>query len=187
MNDGRFFDVVINNAFDPDDYLFRADNDGYLLYMGRMTPRKGLEVVAELAKRHVVLSAGQGEPIPGVEHVGVVRGAVKAALLAGARAVLVPTIYLEPFGGVAVEAMLSGTPVIASPFGAFSETVAPGISGYRCHTLAEFLQAAEAVDELDPKQIREWALNRYTLNVCAPQYDQWLGRLSTLYGAGWYS
>jgi hypothetical protein len=186
VTDGRWFDTVIPNAFDPADYTVNADKDDYLLFMGRLTARKGLEVVAELAKHHRVLTAGQGEPVAGAEHLGVVRGAAKADLLAGARAVLVPTFYIEPFGGVAVEAMLSGTPVLTSPFGAFSETVADGISGFRCSTLGEFLEAAERVDELDPKSIRRWAEDRYTLAVAGPQYGRWLERLSSLYARGWY-
>lgn len=185
--DGRYFDTVIPNSFDPADYRFEADKGDYLLFMGRLTQRKGLEVVTRLAERYVVVTAGQGEPIPGIQHRGVVRGAEKAALLAGARAVLCPTTYIEPFGGVAVEAMLSGTPVIASPFGAFSETVEHGVSGLLCSTLGEFLDAANRIDDLDPKLVREWALDRFTLEVCAEQYDRWLGRLSTLYGKGWYA
>jgi len=186
LADGRYFDTVIPNSYDPADYLL-ADRPGtYLLFLGRLTARKGLEVVAELAKHHPVITAGQGDPLPGIEHVGVVRGAMKAALIAGARAVLCPTTYIEPFGGVAVEAMLSGVPVITSPFGAFSETVAHGVSGYRCSTLAEYHHAADAVDDLDPKTIRDWAVERYTLDVCARQYDRWLGQLATLYDRGWY-
>lgn len=187
ITDGRWFDLVAPNSFDPDDFVFRADHDGYLLFLGRMSPRKGLPIVAELAKHHRVITAGQGdERVPGAEHVGVVRGREKAELLAGARALICATQYIEPFGGVAVEAMLSGTPVIASPFGAFSETVAHGVTGYRCSTLGEFVGAADRVDDLDPKEVRAWAMGRYTLEVCAPQYDAWLERLGTLYGSGWY-
>jgi glycosyltransferase involved in cell wall biosynthesis len=186
LADGRYYDTVIPNGYDPADYLLADGTGTYLLFMGRLTPRKGLEVVAELAKHHKVITAGQGDPIPGIEHVGVVRGAMKAALIAGARAVLCPTTYIEPFGGVAAEAMLSGVPVITSPFGAFSETVADGISGFRCHTLDQFLRAVDAIDDLDPKCIQEWALDRFTLDVCARQYGRWLGRLATLYDRGWY-
>lgn len=186
LTDGRYFDCVIPNSYDPADYLLADGTGTYLLFMGRLTARKGLEVVAELAKDHKVITAGQGDPLPGVEHVGVVRGAMKAALIAGARAVLCPTTYIEPFGGVAVEAMLSGVPVITSPFGAFSETVADGISGYRCHTLDQFRRAVDAVDDLDPKAVQEWAQDRFTLGAVAPQYDRWLHRLATLYDQGWY-
>lgn len=186
IHNGRWFDAVIPNFFDPDDLEFSADKDDYLLYLGRMTERKGLAVVAELAKHHTVITAGQGDDrVPGATHVGVVRGAEKARLLARARAVLVPTQYIEPFGGVAAEAMLSGTPVITSPFGAFSETVSPDI-GFRCHTLGEFLAAVEHAPELDPKTIREWAMERYTPDACAPGWNQWLGRLASLYDRGWF-
>lgn len=188
INDGRWFDAVIPNFFDPADLEFSADKGNYFLYLGRMTARKGLEVVAELAKHHRVITAGQDiGRVPGAEHVGVVRGAEKAELLARARAVLVPTRYIEPFGGVAAEAMMSGTPVITSPFGAFTETVEHGLNGYCCHTLADFLEAADTVDDLDPKTIRDWALERFTPEAVASQWDRWLRRLATLYEDGWYS
>jgi glycosyl transferase family 1 len=188
IDDGRWFDVSIPNPVDPDDFIFRAEKDdpGYLLFMGRHIPRKGLEVVTEIAKHHRVVTAGQGGPIPGVEYRGVVRGREKAELLAGARAVLVPTQYIPPFEGVNVEAQISGTPVICSPFGVFHETVKQGETGFLCSTLAEFLAAAEAVDDLDPKQIREWAMDRFILDVCAAQYDRWINQLATLYDRGWY-
>jgi glycosyltransferase involved in cell wall biosynthesis len=187
INDGRWFDAVLPNFFDPADLQFSAEKEPFLLYLGRMTARKGLEVVAELAKEYPVVTAGQGaDRVPGATHVGVVRGKEKAELLARARAVLVPTRYIEPFGGVAVEAMMSGTPVITSPFGAFTETVAHGVTGYRCHTRADFLEAADVADDLDPKQIRDWAVERYGAGVVAPQYSRWLDRLATLYDRGWY-
>lgn len=187
INDGRFFDAVLPNFFDPADYDFRADKDDYLLFLGRLTPRKGLAVVAELAEHHWVITAGQGdERVPGAEHVGVVVGDDKRKLLAGARAVIVATSYIEPFGGVAVEAMLSGTPVITTPWGAFSETVVPGV-GFRCSTLLDFQKAAAFADQLLPLQIHNYAKNRYSTAVVAPQYDAWLFKLQSLYGEGWYS
>lgn len=188
VDDGRLYDTVIPNPFDPDDYLFSADKSDYLLFMGRLTPRKGLEAVAQLARHHRVITAGPGDDrVPGAEHAGVVTGLEKAELLAGARALVCYPTYVEPFGGVAVEAQLSGTPVLAVPYGAFPETVKHGETGFLCHTLAELLQAVEDVDRLDPKACREWALSRFTLEVCAPQYDRWLGRLVTLYDRGWFT
>lgn len=184
--DGRWFDIVIPNAFDPADYIAGAGDGGYLLFMGRLTERKGLEVVRQLARDHTVVTAGQGEPLEGVEHLGVLRGTEKAAALAGARTLICATTYIEPFGGVAAEAMLSGTPVLASPFGAFSETVAHGWSGYLCHTLADFRLAAEVVGDLDREAVRQWAAERFTMEVVAPQYDWWLDRLVSLYDKGWY-
>jgi glycosyltransferase involved in cell wall biosynthesis len=187
VTDGRWYDTVIPNAYDPTGYLFSARKEPFLLYMGRMTARKGLGVVADLAKDHFVVTAGPGdERVPGATHAGVVTGREKAELLASATALVAPSIYVEPFGGVAIEAMLSGTPVLASPFGAFTETVTQGVTGWRCHTLAEFHRAAGLASELDPKTIRDHTAERYSLDAVAPRYSWWLDRLAGLYGAGWY-
>lgn len=188
INDGAFYDVVIPNSFDPADFIFREDKEDYFLYLGRLTPRKGLPIVEEIAKRHKVISAGQGDiRIPGVEHQGVVRGKVKAELLAKAKALICPTMYIEPFGGVAVEAQLSGTPVICTDFGAFTETVIHGTTGFRCRTLKEFLEAADSIQDIDPYDAREWAERKYTLDAVAPQWKRWFDQVQTLYGKGWYA
>lgn len=188
VNDGRFFDVVIPNSFDPADFKVKEDKEDYILYLGRLTPRKGLDIVKEVAKHHKVLTAGQGDiRIEGTEHVGVVGGEVKANLIANAKALVCPTTYIEPFGGVAVEAQLSGTPVICTDFGAFVETVVHGVTGYRCRTLREFLNAAENVKTLEVQTIASRARNTYSLEAVAPQWKRWFDQVQTLNGEGWYA
>lgn len=186
--DGRFFDTVIPNAFDPDDYVFKSQKDDYLLYLGRLTERKGMEILRELVKRgHRVVTAGQGDlRIAGAEYVGVVRGVAKAELLANAKALLVPTIYIEPFGGVAIEAMMSGTPVITNDFGAFTETVVSGINGYRCSTMLDYEEAVSVVKYLDHEEIK-FHSDDYSTDVIRYQYEKYFKRLQLLSGAGWYS
>jgi hypothetical protein len=189
-DDIAFFDSVIPNCYDPADFTPSMQDAGYLLYMGRPTPRKGLPIIAEIAARTdlPVLVAGQpGADIPGTKYVGLVTGSEKAQLLAGARALLAPTTYLEPFGGVAVEAMLSGTPVIATDWGGFTETVHHGVSGVRCRTLGEFMTAVERIDTLDRREVLRHATARYTLDVGARMYDTVIRQLSTLHGDGWYT
>jgi hypothetical protein len=184
--DGRNFDTVIPNAFDPEDYRTGKDQ-GYLLYLGRHTARKGTAVVEELAKSgHRVITAGQDGPLEGCEYRGVVVGADKKALLAGATAVLVPTTYIEPFGGVAVEAMMSGVPAITTDYGAFTETVIQGHTGLRCSTLEQFEIAARIAPQLRGKEIRDITKKRFSTGVVAEQYRQWIQRAITLRGNGWY-
>lgn len=188
----RFFDDVIPNCYDPGDLSFSDQVGDYLLFMGRPTARKGLDIIGEIAARssYPVKVAGQpGANIPGTEYVGIVTGGEKAELLAGARALLTPTTYLEPFGGVAVEAMMSGTPVIATDFGAFTETVTHGVTGFRCRMLADFLSAVEDVEELDRNDIASIAAKNYSTERGAVLYSRYLRRLSNLYiktGDGWY-
>lgn len=189
-DDLRFFDDVVPNCFDEKDFDFGDTPGDYLLYMGRPNPRKGLKIVEEIAKRVniPVLIAGQpGEPIPGTEYIGLITGEQKRKVLAGARALLTPTIYLEPFGGVAVEAMLSGTPVIATDYGAFTETVITDVTGYRCRTLRDFLDATELVTDIDRYAVHLHAKERYTLSTGALMYGEYLRTLETLYQDGWYA
>lgn len=187
INDGRFFDCVIPNSFDVADFAFYEEKSDYLLYLGRLTPRKGLAIVEEIAKKHRVVTAGQGdERVPGAEHLGVVKGTDKAMLLAQARGLICPTQYIEPFGGVAVEAMLSGTPVISTDFGAFTETV-DTMNGFKCRTLKDFLYAADNLDGFDSKAIAARARFHYSLEGVAPKWERWFDQVDTLHQNGWYS
>lgn len=187
INDGAFYDAVIPNSFEQKDFKFYPQRNDYILYLGRLTPRKGLAVVEEVAKHHRVITAGQGAiRVSGTEHVGVVRREEKAELIAKAKALICPTTYIEPFGGVAVEAQLSGTPVISTDFGAFTETVNHGVSGFRCRTLKEFLTAAQEVEKLDYKAIQKIAQEKYSLEAVAPQWKRWYNQIETLHGSGWY-
>lgn len=189
INDGAFFDAVIPNSFEQTDFLdWNQKREDYILYLGRLTPRKGLAIVEEIAKNHRVITAGQGDiRIPGAEHVGVVRGEEKANLIGKAKALICPTTYIEPFGGVAVEAQLSGTPVICTDFGAFTETVVHNVTGYRCRTLKEFFNAVNSVDQLDNWGIQLLAQSTYSLEAVAPQWRRWYDQIGTLYGKGWYA
>lgn len=188
ITDGRFFDVVIPNSFDDEDYIYWERKGDYLLYLGRPTERKGLEVVRMMADMgHKIIAAGQGSlDIPGVKHMGVVRGREKAELLANAKALLAPTLYIEPFGGVVVEAMLSGTPVLTTDFGAFTETMRNGIDGFRCHTVGEFNAAVKYLDALCPMEIRKHAESYLTTKI-RHQYENYFERLCLLDDRGWYS
>ncbi len=194
-DDGVFFDTVIPNSFNPDELTFSDEQGEYLLYLGRITQRKGIQIVADVA-RATGLPLRMAGQLDGrldqwdwsgidMQHLGVVLGDDKAKLLAGARCLLAPTLYLEPFGGVAVEAMMSGTPAITTDFGAFTETVTPA-TGFRCSTLADFVRAVDEVDYISRHRCMRLTRERYSTSVVAKQYDAYFARLATLWGDGWY-
>lgn len=188
-DDYRPQDEVIPNAFDPDDFIARPKGDttgenGYLLYLGRMTERKGMDTVRALAamENQLVLTAGQGEiRIPRALHMGVVRGHQKAILLRNAQAVLVPTTYCEPFGGVAVEAMMAGTPSITTDWGAFTETISPR---YRCRTPQEFADAAEqAAIRENRHELQKRTIRRFGIQAVGEQYARYFQRVLDTFGS----
>lgn len=82
--------------------------------------------------------------------------------------------------------MACGSPVISTDWGAFTETVIDGITGYRCHTLLEFINAAEDAKSLDRAAISKYAKDRYGLDAVAKMYDRYFTRLQSLWDKGWY-
>jgi glycosyltransferase involved in cell wall biosynthesis len=188
----KWYWPVIPNAYDLSMFDFQPRKDDYFLYLGRLTSDKGVGLAVDVAKRvgRRLIIAGQGEPTPyladHVEYVGPVNVDERRTLLSRAAALLCPTYYVEPFGGVNVEAQLSGTPVIATDYGAFTETVLHGITGYRCRTMEQFEFAARHVDAIDPHACRTWAMN-FSLERVGGMYEEYFRMLLDLAGDGFYA
>lgn len=183
--DGKFYDAVIPNSYHPAEFPAGDGRGGYVLYMGRVIERKGLEIACETARRadRRLLVAGEGdrELVTYGEYLGNVGPDRRAVLLGGAAAVFVPTLYVEPFGGIAAEAMLTGTPVLTTDWGAFTETVKHGTDGYRCRDLGEFQWALENAHLLNRRRIRQRALGRFSTEVVRWDYERYFERVQGLY------
>ncbi|MFI5779355.1 glycosyltransferase [Nocardia sp. NPDC051570] len=186
---GQFYDAVIPNYFEVEDFPFAEEKDDYFLFIGRLIEAKGYQIAVDACKRlgAKLIVAGAGRPPDYGEYAGVVDVRQRGELMSRARGVFVPSLYLEPFGGVHIEAMLCGTPVITTDWGAFSETVRHGVQGFRCRTLREFCDGAEAADKLDRRAIRDYAVSKFSTEVVARQYDDYFHRLQTLWGDGFYT
>lgn len=185
---GNFFDAVIPGYVDAAEFKQGDGSGDYFFFIGRLIERKGFQIAADVAE-HLgarLLIAGVGTPPSYGEYLGPV-GLDRADLYRNAKAVFVPTTYVEPFGTVNVEAQMCGTPVITTDWGAFTETVVDGVTGFRCRTFGEFVQAAIDAPALDRNVIRERALATYSLEATAPKYERYFNRLLTLWDKGWYS
>ena len=187
--DGVWFDDVIPGYFEVERFPFSAEKDDYYFFIGRLIERKGYSIAVETCKRPGarLLIAGQGTPPEYGEYLGVIGPEERGRIMSRARAVFVPTTYIEPFGNVAVEAQGCGTPVISTDWGAMTETVEHGKTGFRCRMLSEFVEAATKVDQLDYAYIRERAQRLYSLETIAERYDRYFRRLLTLWDRGWYA
>jgi glycosyltransferase involved in cell wall biosynthesis len=172
-------DRVIHHGVDPDQYPVGRGDGGYLLFLGRMTPDKGVREAVSAARaagRHLVIAAKareaaeqryfaeEIEPLldDGVHFVGEVAGEIKLALMAGASALLNPIQWAEPFGLVMIEAMACGTPVIGCPNGAAPEIVDDGRTGFLCSESAALVEAIQRVPDLNRAACRAAVIDRFS-------------------------
>ena len=190
-----WYDAVIPNFFDLKDFEFSAQkkygDDAYFLFLGRLNEGKGIHIakqIAEATKTRLIIAGPGVQELPTelISYVGDVGPAKRRELLRDATATLCPSTFLEPFCGVQIESMLSGTPVISSDRGAFAEYNIQGKTGFRCRTFEQFEWAARHVHEIDPAVCRDWA-EQFSLENIAPKYTDYFQSLKDIYGgAGWY-
>jgi glycosyltransferase involved in cell wall biosynthesis len=193
----RWTDAVIPNYFDLADFKVNTKPGDYFMYLGRIIESKGIGIAVEIAKRTglKLKVAGQGDfkrelgfdPPPNVELVGYLEPEARSEMLRGALALLAPTHYNEPFGGVTVESLLCGTPIITSDWGAFAENNLHGVTGYRCRSLEQFIWAAKNIDKIDRTMCRKFAEMNFSLERVAPMYEEYFNSLKPYFGAkGFY-
>jgi glycosyltransferase involved in cell wall biosynthesis len=187
---GAPFASVVPNAVDLDSLAPNPAThpDGYLLHLGRIHPEKGQHIAIEVAKRtgRRLILAGKVDgrapeyftqrvrPHLGgmVEWVPEATGARRAALLAGAHALLFPVQWEEPFGLAMAEAMASGTPVVATPRGAARELVIPGLTGEFGGDVPGLVAALDRLAGLDRQACARWARTRFHPDLMVDGYER---------------
>lgn len=189
---GNYYDRVIPNYFDPDDFEYSDKKEDYYLYIGRMILRKGVwtAIKATQAIGAKLILAGQQDPEIDIkklpEHcqfVGYADLPKRKELFSKAIATFVPTTYLEPFAGTHIESMLHGTPPITTNFGVFPETIPSvlnGKIGFRCDTLQDFVDSAQKAKGINYKEVRKYG-ERYLMDNVKQQFEKWFQDLFQLY------
>jgi glycosyltransferase involved in cell wall biosynthesis len=181
--------AVIGNPIVVADFPFREEKDDYVLWIGRMTPDKGPHraIAAARAAGVPLVLAGVIQPgqqdffarevaphIDGdrVRFAGEVGGAIKRSLFAGARALLMPIRWEEPFGMVMAEALACGTPVIAFPEGAARELVVEGETGFLVEDEEAMGEMISRLSEIDARDCRRWVAEHCDVDVVAAAYER---------------
>lgn len=118
--------------------------------------------------------------------------AQRKELLSKASVVIVPTLYIEPFGTVHVEALMSGKPVVAPNYGVFTETIPSRLNMGGLYSSiqegADLVTAALNGDMEDPQDIRDYAEDRWDRSAVAPEFTYWIDRCTKVYnGGGFYA
>ncbi|MCY3744459.1 MAG: glycosyltransferase [Candidatus Poribacteria bacterium] len=183
-------DAIIPNPYDISLFDFSVEKDEYLLYLGRILPGKGITEAVEVAERTgmKLIVAGPGDleasigrkPGPNVEVLGYVGADERRNLLSHAKAVLSLARVYETFGGVAIEALISGTVPIVANSGGFLDTIQHGYNGYRVdsNNIDAAVHAVENLDKIDPYVLRDSGL-RFSREYLAPQHNAYLQRIDS--------
>jgi len=180
-------DTVIPNYYDLGDFDYGSTKEDFFLYLGRVVPDKGVAEAVAACKIAGVPLKVVGKPLDRswIESLGAdwqpeVGIAERRELLAKARGVFCLTKYIEPFGGVAVEAAISGTMVIASDFGAFPEHVIQGKTGFRVRDIEQTVGAIRAADQINPADCRQWG-ETFAMNKIWPRYRAYFARVHRIF------
>ena len=187
-----WYHTVIPNYFDTTDFEYSDEKHEYFLFLGRISECKGLHIAIQACEAlgYKLKVAGQG-PIENfksdcIEYIGYADTQTRKKLMKHAKALLIFSDYVEPFGGVTIEAMLSGTPVICPDYGCFVETVPHGLCGFRVRTFDHILFAMKNIHKIRSFECKMWG-ERYSLFNIAPRYEEYFSMLLDLYGEGWYT
>ncbi len=182
-----WFDTVISNGFDPNEFIFNTEKENFVLYFGRIVESKGINLAIQATEKSGdrLILAGPGSlfdlgytSIPShVTCVGLCDAEQRKTLMSKAKAIIGPTHYVEPFGNMVIEGYLSGTPAITSDWGGFTETVVQGVTGYRCREFKEFVYALKNVSSIDPYVCKEWAIKNHSEEVVYKKLDLYFKKI----------
>jgi glycosyltransferase involved in cell wall biosynthesis len=186
---GANWQATVYHGLPSDLFRYQEEPDGYLVFLGRLSPEKRVDRAITIAQRAGLPLKIAAKIYPEerayfqeriapllrasrsfVEFLGEVGGPEKEALLGRARALLFPIDWPEPFGLVLIEAMACGTPVIAWRNGSVPEVITDGLTGYIVDTLEDAVRAVGAVDHLSRRACREAFESRFTATRMTQEY-----------------
>ncbi|MEA2549553.1 MAG: hypothetical protein QOE42_2151 [Chloroflexota bacterium] len=190
--------TVVHNGLTLDASPFGAKRSNALVFVGRVTPEKGIVEAIEIAQRadRPLRIAAKVGPTPKerdfdeavfqpalkaagsrVEFLGELSGTDRDALFAECHAVLMPGSWPEPFGLVAIEALACGAPVLARRVGGLDEIIRDGIDGFFGDDVTQLAFLVDRVDELDRAAIRASVIDRFSATRMADGYEALYARM----------
>ena len=186
---GANWQATIHHGLPRDLHTYCPRADGYLAFLGRMSPEKRVDRAIEIARRsgkklkiaakiypeerayfHETIEPLLQDASSSVEFIGEVGGREKDKFLGHAEALLFPIDWAEPFGLVMIEALACGTPVIGWRMGSVPEVIENGVSGFLVESVEGAVQAVSHLDELSRQTCRERFEQRFDVSRMTRDY-----------------
>jgi glycosyltransferase involved in cell wall biosynthesis len=179
--------ATVYHGLPPDLHSFHPRGGSYLLFLGRISCEKRpdsairvacragvpLRIAAKIDRVDREYFETTIRPLlnhPLIEFLGEVNEQQKQILLGNALALLFPIDWPEPFGLVMLEALASGTPVIARSRGSVPEVLCDGVTGLLCESEDEMVEAVHRVAALDRATCRREFEQRFTVQIMVQNY-----------------
>jgi glycosyltransferase involved in cell wall biosynthesis len=178
---------TVHHGMTADMYRFHPQSEGYLAFLGRISPEKRPDRAIAIAKRlgmplkiaakvdaadsayfQEVIAPLLDDPL--IDFIGEIGDDAKSAFLGGADALLFPIDWPEPFGLVMIEAMACGTPVVAWRCGSTPEVIEPGVTGFLVESDSEADAAVLLARQLDRTGVRRRFDLRFSASAMARRY-----------------
>lgn len=188
--------LVVPNGVSLERFRPGGPREAFALVLARIAPEKGQHLALDAARRAGVPLLLGGEAFPYPEHLRYLEGEVrprldaerrllgavaqpeKSRLLAAARCVVVPSLAPETSSVVAMEALASGTPVVARRVGALPEIVEHGRTGFLVDTVEEMAEAIRDAGRLSSADCRRAAETRFSEGVMVDRYRAAYARIA---------
>lgn len=178
--DGFHFDAVVPIGADEGKFAFNSSPQDYYLYCNRPIPKFGYPIATSActeAKRNLITADFDQTTFAFDDY---------HSLLQNAQAVIMPSQNIDPHGVLAQEAMMCGTPVITSDWGAAAEWVQQGVNGFRCRDYGEYISAIKEVSTINRQEVRQYAEKHFSLQVIKEKHQAFFEQLMQLWTVGFY-
>jgi glycosyltransferase involved in cell wall biosynthesis len=179
--------ATVHHGLPKDLYRPSREPGDYFVFVGRISPEKRVDRAIEIARAcgmrlRVAAKVDAADRAyfereirdlladPLVDYIGEIGEAEKGAFIGGARALLFPVDWPEPFGLVMIEAMACGTPIVAYDCGSVPEVLEHGVTGYIVHDQDEAIEAARRIGAIDRRACRAQFEARFTADRMARRY-----------------
>jgi len=171
-------EYVVYPGFDPDDFLFKKEKSDTALFLGRVIESKGAKLAYDICNevgQDIIFAGPNIMNLPDTKYckfIGFVEPNKRKQLLSDAKFLFAPSLFIEPCNWTAIEAQFSGTPVVSTDFGGFTETVDQAKTGIRCIDPQTMLYAVKNINKMiNPVDCYNHAVSRFTLKQQCDYYE----------------
>lgn len=184
------FIKTIYHGVDIKKLKFRPTPEDHFVWLGRITPIKGLHVAIRLAKRLKLKLKIAGKIVSPegkkyfdkevkpylsskIKYLGELKtDREKSEFLGEGKALLYPLLWEEPFGIVMIEAQACGTPVIAFKRGSAPEIIKDGKTGFVVKNMKEMEGAIKEIDKISRIECRKRIQERFSVEKMVMEYER---------------